>query len=183
MVFDPGDPRTLYLATEFAGILKSTDSGETFRPMNEGFANHRLSEITSDGKRLYASSTYEGLYGGVFVSGDGGLQWSLRANEEALHGRNLHSLTASPASPNVVFAASEDAILKSTDEGKTWLSVPEPRPFVTTHGVARPVTTSDAHPHPRATGRTAGKRQTRFYSPERTRGYSEVPIREPLGSR
>ena len=95
MVFDPADPRTLYLATEFAGILKSTDSGETFHPMNEGFANHRLSEITSDGKRLYASSTYEGLYGGVFVSSDGGLQWSLRANEEALHGRNLHSLTAS----------------------------------------------------------------------------------------
>ena len=30
MVFDPADPRTLYLATEFAGILKSTDSGETF---------------------------------------------------------------------------------------------------------------------------------------------------------
>ena len=52
--------------------------------MNEGFANHRLSEIASDGKRLYASSTYEGLYGGVFVSSDGGLQWSLRANEEAL---------------------------------------------------------------------------------------------------
>ena len=127
MVFDPADPRTLYLATEFAGILKSTDSGETFRPMNEGFANHRLSEITSDGKRLYASSTYEGLYGGVFVSSDGGLQWSLRANEEALHGRNLHSLTASPAGADVVFAASEDAILKSADGGKTWLPLPEPR--------------------------------------------------------
>ncbi len=68
MVFDPGDPRTLYLATEYAGILKSADSGESFRPVNIGFANHRLSQITSDGKRLYASSTYEGLYGGVFVS-------------------------------------------------------------------------------------------------------------------
>ena len=127
MVFDPGDPRTLYLATEFAGILKSTDSGETFHAMNEGFANHRLSEIASDGKHLYASSTYEGLYGGVFVSSDGGLQWSLRANEEALHGRNLHSLTASPASPGLVFAASEDAVLKSVDGGKTWLAVSEPR--------------------------------------------------------
>jgi photosystem II stability/assembly factor-like uncharacterized protein len=126
MVFDPAEPRTLYLATEFAGILKSTDSGETFRPGNEGFANHRLSEITSDGKRLYASSTYEGLFGGVFVSTDGGLQWSLRANEEALHGRNLHSLTVSPVSANPVFAASEDAILKSADEGKTWTPVPEP---------------------------------------------------------
>jgi photosystem II stability/assembly factor-like uncharacterized protein len=127
MVFDPGDPRTLYLATEFAGILKSADSGETFHAMNEGFSNHRLSEITSDGKRLYASSTYEGLYGGVFVSSDGGLQWSLRANEEALQGRNLHSLTASLARADEVFAASEDAILKSADAGKTWVSLPEPR--------------------------------------------------------
>jgi photosystem II stability/assembly factor-like uncharacterized protein len=126
MVFDPGDPQTLYLATEYAGILKSTDSGENFRPMNSGFANHRLSQITSDGKRLYASSTYEGLFGGVFVSSDGGLEWSLRANEEALQGRNLHSLTASPES-TVVFGASEDAILKSADAGKTWSAVPMPR--------------------------------------------------------
>jgi photosystem II stability/assembly factor-like uncharacterized protein len=130
MVFDPAEPHTLYLATEFAGILKSTDSGETFHPMNEGFANHRLSEITSDGKRLYASSTYEGLFGGVFVSADSGLQWSLRANEEALHGQNLHSLTASPSDPNVVFAASEDAILKSADAGRSWVPVPEPRTVI-----------------------------------------------------
>jgi photosystem II stability/assembly factor-like uncharacterized protein len=126
MVFDPGDPRTLYLATEYAGVLKSTDSGESFRPVNAGFSNHRLSQITSDGKRLYASSTYEGLYGGVFVSNDGGMEWSLRANEEALLGRNLHSLTASSGG-TVVFGASEDAILKSVDGGKTWSALPAPR--------------------------------------------------------
>jgi photosystem II stability/assembly factor-like uncharacterized protein len=143
MVFDPGDPRILYLATEFAGILKSTDSGEKFQSMNEGFANHRLSEITSDGEHLYASSTYEGLYGGVFVSNDGGLQWSLRANEEALHGRNLHSLTASPATADLVFAASEDAVLKSVDGGKTWMAVPEPRP-----AGARPVAVHSVAGHP-----------------------------------
>jgi len=126
MVFDPGEPRTLYLATEYAGILKSMDSGETFRPVNAGFSNHRLSQITSDGKRLYASSTYEGLYGGVFVSNNGGLEWSLRANEEALLGRNLHSLTASPGSTQL-FGASEDGILKSADGGKTWSALPPPR--------------------------------------------------------
>jgi photosystem II stability/assembly factor-like uncharacterized protein len=146
MVFDPGDPRTLYLATEFAGILRSTDSGETLRPMNEGFANHRLSEIASDGKRLYASSTYEGLYGGVFVSDDGGLRWSLQSNEEALHGRNLHSLTAAPSSPGVVFAASEDAIMKSLDGGKTWLSLPAPRVMV----AARPLATHPSAARPPA---------------------------------
>jgi len=151
MVFDPGDPKTLYLATEFAGILKSTDSGETLRPVNEGFANHRLSEITSDGKRLYASSTYEGLYGGVFVSGDGGLEWSLRANEEALHSQNLHSLTASPSSPGTVFAASEDAILKSTDGGRIWTALAEPRVTVSVRTGRR--TRVEHVEHVRAPGR------------------------------
>jgi photosystem II stability/assembly factor-like uncharacterized protein len=51
----------------------------------------------------------------------------LRANEEALLGRNLHSLTASPESGVVVFGASEDAILKSADGGKTWSALPAPR--------------------------------------------------------
>jgi photosystem II stability/assembly factor-like uncharacterized protein len=134
MVFDPADARTLYLATEYAGILKSTDSGETFGPVNQGFANHRLSQITSDGKRLYASSTYEGLYGGVFVSNNGGLNWSLQANEETLSGRNLNSLTALAGVPDMLFAASEDAIMKSADGGKTWSSLPAPRAVMTRSG-------------------------------------------------
>jgi photosystem II stability/assembly factor-like uncharacterized protein len=124
MVFDPVDPRTLYLATEHAGIWKSADSGETFRPVNQGFANHRLSQMTSDGRRLYTSSAYEGLYGGVFVSDDGGAGWSLRANEAALAGRNLNSLTAAPGTDGLLFAASEDAVLKSADAGKTWSPLP-----------------------------------------------------------
>lgn len=120
MVFDPVEPRTLYLATEHAGVLKSNDGGETVHPANAGFANHDLTQITGDGQRLYASSAYEGLYGGVFMSSDGGLHWTLQANEHALLGRNLNSLTAAPA-PNGLFAAAEDAVLRSTDAGKTWI--------------------------------------------------------------
>ena len=138
MVFDPVDPRILYLATEHAGIWKSADSGETFRPVNEGFANHRLSQITSDGRRLYASSAYEGEYGGIFVSDNDGAAWSLRANEEALAGRNLNSLTAAPGSSGALFAASEDAVLKSTDAGKTWSPLPaQPRPIARLRGQLR----------------------------------------------
>ena len=181
MVFDPGDPHTLYLATEFAGILKSTDSGETFHSMNEGFANHRLSEITSDGKQLYASSTYEGLYGGVFVSSDGGLQWSLRANEEVLRGRNLHSLAASPSTTGVVFAASEDAILKTQDAGKTWMPIPEPRVV----NAARPGhrgASSNARSHPCPAGRGVSENPWSS-SRERTPGSSAALTKEFLGNK
>src|SRR5580704_4904715 len=126
MVFDPQDPRVLYLATEFAGILKSRDSGQTFAAMNRGFANHSLTQITGSGTQLYASSIYEGRHGGVFRSVDGGLDWTLCADEEALAGRNLTSLVAVPSRkdaatrPDLLFAASADDVLKSVDGGKTW---------------------------------------------------------------
>jgi photosystem II stability/assembly factor-like uncharacterized protein len=120
MVFDPDDPRVLYLATEFAGILKSTDSGQTFAGYNRGFVNHSLTQITGSGNRLYATSIYEGRHGGVFRSVDGGLDWTLCANEEALAGRNLSSLVAAPSRQDLLFAASQDEVLKSADGGKTW---------------------------------------------------------------
>jgi photosystem II stability/assembly factor-like uncharacterized protein len=120
MVFDPEDAKVHYLATEYAGILKSADSGGTFAAMNRGFVNHSLTRITGSGNRLYASSIYEGRHGGVFRSLDAGLEWTLCANEEALAGRNLNSLVAAPSHPDLLFAASQDEILKSADGGKTW---------------------------------------------------------------
>jgi photosystem II stability/assembly factor-like uncharacterized protein len=144
MVFDPSDPHTLYLATEYAGIQKSSDSGETFRPVNAGFVNHNISQITGTGTHLYASSTYEGRFGGVFASIDGGLNWILRANEEALAGRNLNSLAVSPARADLVFAASEDGVLKSTDDGKTWIRLPA-QPRVAVKPGAKPEGRSRVH--------------------------------------
>ena len=129
LVFDPTDPHTLYLASEYAGIQKSTDSGETFRSMNTGFANHSVTQITGVGAHVYASSAYEGRFGGVFTSEDGGLHWTLRSNEEALAGRNLNSLAVSPVHAEQVFAASEDGVAKSVDGGKTWMRLlAQPRP-------------------------------------------------------
>ena len=101
-----------------------------FPAINLGFANHSLTQITGSGDRLYASSIYEGRYGGVFRSVDGGLNWTLRANEEALAGRNLNSLAAvqpeKRGAEDLLFAASEEDILKSADGGKTWSNVANP---------------------------------------------------------
>ena len=131
MVFDPAEPRTLYLASEYAGIQKSLDSGEAFHPVNAGFANHSLTQITGAGPRVYASSAYEGRFGGVFTSDDGGLHWTLRSNEEALAGRSLNSLAVSPGHVEQVFAASEEGVVKSADGGKTWTRLlAQPRPAV-----------------------------------------------------
>ena len=148
MVFDPQDPQVLYLATEYAGILKSADSGKTFAAMNRGFVNHSLTQITGSGDRLYASSIYEGRHGGVFQSIDGGLDWTLRANEEALSGRNLNGLVAVPLKRDLLFASSQNEVLKSVDGGKTWA-----RLIVRTEADSGPRrATFRSHPHPILTG-------------------------------
>jgi len=131
MVFDPGDPDILYLATEYAGILKSTDAGKTFLAVNRGFVNHNLTQITGSGSRVYASSIYEGSHGGVFESLDGGLDWTLRSNEDVLEGRNLNSLAVARSKSGLLFASSADQVLKSPDGGKTWVRItiqPKNRP-------------------------------------------------------
>ncbi len=137
MVFDPAAPTTLYLATEYAGIQKSVDSGRTFRAVNAGFSNHSLTQITGVGTHVYASSAYEGRFGGVFSSSDGGLTWTLRANEESLLGRNLNSRAAVPGRGDLLFAASEESVLKSIDGGKTWTRLlAQPRAVVRAGGPA-----------------------------------------------
>ena len=137
MVFDPADSHTIYLATEYAGILKSNDAGESFQPVNVGFSNHNLNQVTGAGTSLYASSNYEGRFGGVFASIDGGLNWMLRANEDVLSGRNLNSLAAVPSHANLLFAASSDGVLKSIDGGRNWMRLlTQPRIIVPGHPVA-----------------------------------------------
>jgi len=124
MVFDPGDPRILYLATEYAGILKSPDAGKTFLAVNRGFVQHNLTGITGAGSRVYASSIYEGTHGGVFESLDGGMNWTLRSSEAELGGRNLNSLAVAPSKESLLFAASANELLKSVDGGQTWSRLP-----------------------------------------------------------
>jgi len=123
MVFDPKDAATFYLATEFAGILKTNDSGKSFSAVNRGFTNHSLTLIAGYGERVYAGSLYEGNYGGLFASMDGGLDWRLLAGSETLLSHNLNGLAVGHFKREVLFASNAEGILKSLDGGKTWSRV------------------------------------------------------------
>lgn len=120
LAFDPADPRTLYLATESAGIWKSTDSGDTFAALNSGFVNRRVGAVTSAGRRLYLNTLQDGLYGGVFSSLDQGQTWKLAAAGERA-GEPLLAVSASPLRDNLLFAISENRVYRSANGGVTWL--------------------------------------------------------------
>jgi photosystem II stability/assembly factor-like uncharacterized protein len=116
-------PRML-LASLRGGVLISANGGETVHAVNQGFSNRSLAALTSAGNVLYATTVYEPGEGGLFKSFDFGSSWTRIATGTGPE--NILRLAAKPDNPNVVFAASQDALFGSKDGGKTWLREPSP---------------------------------------------------------
>lgn len=121
IAFDPLESSTLYLATEAGGLLKSADRAQTLRPVNQGFVNRNITQLSMAGPVLYATTTYDGDSGGLFRSQNGGRSWSLLANHSRLLGENLIALTTTGS--QVLIGASYNGLLKSSDGGRTWTAL------------------------------------------------------------
>lgn len=74
----PQDSRIILVGADDAGILKSTDSGETFSVANRGFIHRQIGALASDATergRYYASVLSDRHYGGFFATTDHGAGW------------------------------------------------------------------------------------------------------------
>jgi photosystem II stability/assembly factor-like uncharacterized protein len=149
---DPSNPDTLYASLWEAregpwedgnlfngtggGLFKSTDGGETWRPLTKGLPTNlvqiNVAIAPSDTKRLYATTatTDRGEFGsgaglGVYRSDDGGENWThvtmdVRAGFR-IGGGDLPIPKVDPKNPDIVYSTSI-VTMKSTDGGKTWES-------------------------------------------------------------
>lgn len=126
IAFDPADSSTLYLATDSAGLQKSGDGALTLRPVNQGFVNRNITQLSLAGPALYATTAYDGDSGGLFGSNDGGRSWSLLASHTQLLGENLIAVAATGS--QVLLGASYNGLLKSSDGGRTWTAL---HPYLT----------------------------------------------------
>lgn len=63
VVIDPRHPRTMYAATRFQGVLRTTDGGTTWRPFNTGLLARAINTLTLDGTgtTLYAGTDGAGV--------------------------------------------------------------------------------------------------------------------------
>lgn len=71
---DPENPRVMYVAMR-DGLYKSTDAGETWRPVGKDLKN--LAAVTINPQKtseLYVA-TIDGI---IFKSADGGMRWERR---------------------------------------------------------------------------------------------------------
>ncbi len=141
---DPNNPRILYAAMwdhrrlpwavqsggKGSGLYKSTDGGETWFKIQEGLPKELgkmgISVSKANSNKVYAlvESDTEKEQGGLFVSNDGGDNWSRVSKDHRLISRAWYYIEvfADPQDENTVYVLGA-AGLKSMDGGKTWTNI------------------------------------------------------------
>jgi photosystem II stability/assembly factor-like uncharacterized protein len=110
-----------------SGLYKSTDGGEHWEKIQEGLPKElgkmSVAVCRSNSEKVYAlvESDTEKEAGGLFVSADGGKNWSLVSKDHRLVQRAWYyiELYIDPMNENTVYVMSAPA-LRSIDGGKTW---------------------------------------------------------------
>lgn len=93
---DPKNNRHVMLATDRSGVLTSQDASASFQPTNGGFYQRQVSALLPDAQNpqiIYVGVVNDKIYGGVFVTEDGGKTWTQRS--AGLEGRDVFSLAQS----------------------------------------------------------------------------------------
>lgn len=130
------NPKTFFMGTTGGGIWRSTDEGETWIPVSDGFLKTQtvgsLAAAPSNGKVIYAGMGEAAIRGnitpgdGVYKSVDGGESWTHMGLAET---QTIGRIRVHPTIPDIVWAAAlgpvfgpskDRGVYKSTDGGKTW---------------------------------------------------------------
>jgi photosystem II stability/assembly factor-like uncharacterized protein len=146
VAFDPSDPQTIYAVMWEAregpwengvfrgpgsGMFKSTDGGDTWRPLTTGlptFEEDGLSRIgitvaPSEPQRLFATVESR-RNGGLYRSDDAGESWYRTNNDPRVtqRGSDFAEVKVHPKDPDIVFTGAI-VVWKSTDGGKTFKAI------------------------------------------------------------
>lgn len=112
---------------EGSGLYKSVDGGETWKLLSEGLPKEKgkmaISVCPSNSEKVYAliESDSNQEKGGLFVSNNGGKNWSRVSKDHRLIQRAWYytEVFTDPENENMVYVLSAPA-LRSIDGGKTW---------------------------------------------------------------
>jgi photosystem II stability/assembly factor-like uncharacterized protein len=122
----PGIPRHLLLGTTNSWLYESNDGAATW---------HRLAKLESsvslvidhividpaNPKVVYAAAWALGSSGGgLWVSRDGGKDWS---ESPGLRGQSIRAFTQAPSNPALLFAGTLEGVFRSRDSAATWTQI------------------------------------------------------------
>ncbi|RPJ86695.1 MAG: hypothetical protein EHM18_04885 [Acidobacteria bacterium] len=118
----PVENGVILVGTDDAGVLRSTDGGQAFEPVNSGFIYRQIPDLavaTDASGRVYAAVASDHTYGGFFFSGDRGRTWE--SFNEGLN-KAVDSITS------ILAAHNTPTVLLGTKEG-VYVGVPGEKPW------------------------------------------------------
>lgn len=131
----PSPSKTLFIAAAGGGIWKTTNNGQTWRPVFDDkrvISMGMLAIAPSDTMQVWAGTGEPNSRNtiepgaGIYKSSDGGLTWTFMGLKETQH---IGRIVVNPRDPNVVYVAAlgaawkanpERGLYKTSDGGKTW---------------------------------------------------------------
>ncbi len=132
--YTPPGARAAIESSGFAGIYKTTDSGDTWTQLTEGLPTGRLGRIgvatSNDGQRVFAIIAGGGGFGGggaasaggLYRSDDAGAHWSKSTQDSRITGSGYFSrVFLDPNNSDVVYVA-QTSLYRSDDGGHTFAS-------------------------------------------------------------
>lgn len=134
LAIDPSAPSTVYVGTDAGtpnGVLKTTDGGATWNPVNTGLpgpttVNALAVDPTAPGTVYVAANNCTGppCASGVYRSPDRALNWTataLAGSSDYAGAYAIDTLAVAPTHPSTIYAAdSIDGLLRSADAGANW---------------------------------------------------------------
>jgi photosystem II stability/assembly factor-like uncharacterized protein len=137
---NPSDSNVLYISTGIfdreaansdhttnkpgaEGVLKSTDGGQTWQPVNNGLHNLYVGTLFMDPENpdILLAGTGNNAYpdgGGVYITTNGGALWQAVVPNE-----NINAVEFALSDPNITYAGSAGAVYRSSNRGQTWRKV------------------------------------------------------------
>lgn len=112
---DPANGETVYAGTSGSGVWKTTDSAETWKPVNTGLSD---SQIWALGTDQNSQTIYAATNAGVFMTSNDGETWSPTT---ALGKFGVRTLAVDPKNPHIVYANPfNDGLYRTSNGGASW---------------------------------------------------------------
>ncbi len=128
----PAQPSRILVGGVAGGVWRSTDAGATFAALDDFMANLAVTSLVvdpQDASRIFAGTgegflNFDGLVGnGMFVTTDGGANWSQLAATNNASFRYVNRIATSSAGASLMLVATRTGLFRSTDLGASFQQV------------------------------------------------------------
>jgi photosystem II stability/assembly factor-like uncharacterized protein len=134
---DSHDPKHIYLGTATGWLYESRNGGKNWSRLSQIEKRNDLviKQILTDPRNaqrlLVGAYSLDKTDGGLFLSSDGGLTWTVQPD---MRGQSMRALARSTSNPDVLVAGTLEGVFRSTDGAKHW-SLISPRGSTEIHEI------------------------------------------------